>query len=451
MLDAGKSEPGQPAASDAEGEIASRSRHVAVAIFAMTAAFFLTKTGRDALFFQKRGLFDLPMAYMGMAVLSVPFAFGMLGAMRRLGSRRTRIVAPLTMAGVLFVAHALARPGGGPLMTAFFMLVPLAFGVLFSLFWLLAADLLDGSPREAIGRSYGLVGASSIAGGMAAGLFAELVARWVEPREFLRLGAIGLVIAAAVVGRTQARFPARILSPPAPGSRPDASALWAVLGKPYTLILLGTGMLASLVGMLVDFQFYLAAATSGHDGRENARFFGSVYLFLNGAGLALQLWLMPRLQRAVGVHGSLLVLPAALLGGAAALLATAILATATFAAPALLRITEGGLRTSIHRANWEQAFLPVERAQRAAAKLLVDGAAARVAEGLAALLMLVWLHIAVAEGDLLGRDTSFFAYLLVGSSLAWVVVTRVLGRRLAASGVASDAAEQRLDIPLPDT
>ena len=67
MLDAAESEPGPSAVSDAEGEIASRSRHVAVAIFAMTAAFFLTKTGRDALFFQKRGLFDLPIAYMGMA------------------------------------------------------------------------------------------------------------------------------------------------------------------------------------------------------------------------------------------------------------------------------------------------------------------------------------------------------------------------------------------------
>jgi ATP/ADP translocase len=220
--------------------------------------------------------------------------------------------------------------------------------------------------------------------------------------------------------------------------------LSGVLRQSYGGLLLATGMTASLVGMLVEFQFYLAAATSGADGRANARFFGGVYLYLNAIALVAQVSLLPRLQRRIGVHGSLLVLPIALFSGSAGLLGGAWLM-----APSLLRIAEGGLRSSIHRVNWEQAYLPLVRAQRASAKLLVDGAGARLAEGVAALVMLVWLRVAVGTQSLEGKDTSFFAWLLLAATLAWVLLTLRLGRRLAALPAPAD--EARPDIPLPDT
>jgi ATP/ADP translocase len=196
--------------------------------------------------------------------------------------------------------------------------------------------------------------------------------------------------------------------------------------------------------MLVEFQFYLAAATSGADGRANARFLGGVYLVLNAIALVAQLGLLPRLQRRIGVNGSLLVMPLALLGGSAGLLATAWLL-----APPLLRISEGSLRSSIHRVNWEQAYLPLARQQRASAKLLVDGVGARVAEGVAAVVMLVWLRVAVGDASLVGRDTGFFAWLLVASTLAWLLLTLRLGRQFA--HLPAPAVDPRLDIPLPET
>ena len=49
-----------------------------------------------------------------------------------------------------------------------------------------------------------------------------------------------------------------------------------------------------------------------------------------------------------------------------------------------LRVAEGGLKSSIHRSNWEQAYLPVARRLRPVAKIMVDGVGMRVAEGLAA-------------------------------------------------------------------
>ena len=133
----------------------------------MSAAFLLARTARDALFMTGGGVYALPFAYLGIAALSVPAAFGMLGAMRRFGVRRVRVAAPLAMSAVLLSFAALARPGGGPTMTVFFVVLPLAFGVLFSVTWLLCADVMDGEPRATLARAYSLVGAGSILGSLA--------------------------------------------------------------------------------------------------------------------------------------------------------------------------------------------------------------------------------------------------------------------------------------------
>ena len=451
---------GPRARRDSQGESWSgRSLFVAAPIFLLSAAFFLARTGRDALYFHGRGLFDLPLAYAAIALLSLPMAVLMLSLMRRLGARRTRVVAPLGLAALLVGYFLLARPGGGLLMTGFFVLVPLAFGVLFSVSWLLAADLLDRAPRPELVRAYSVVGAASILGGMAGGLAARAGAIVFEPRALVLASAALLLGASGIMAQAQQTCPPR---PPLPGtsevrSSPGLADFRSVLANRYSLLLLAIGMTASLAGILVEFQFYLAAATSGHSVRQNAHFFANAYLALNLAALLVQLVVLPPLERLVGVEGSLLVLPTALLGGAATLLASA----GTLMRSAL-RIAEGGLKASIHRASWEQAFLPLTRAHRAAAKLLVDGAGARLAEGAAAAGLYLWLHAGMpgraalarmpVEMAMLGRSPTWLAWLLLGTSLLWILLTRGIGRRLGAL-VASgqEGVEHRAEIPVPDT
>ena len=52
----------------------ARTAWVATALGLLTAAFVIGKTGRDALYFQGRGLYDLPRAYMAIAFLALPMA-----------------------------------------------------------------------------------------------------------------------------------------------------------------------------------------------------------------------------------------------------------------------------------------------------------------------------------------------------------------------------------------
>jgi hypothetical protein len=52
-------------------------------------SFILVKTGRDAVFFDPRGLERLPLAYMWIALASIPAAYFNLQFMRRFGARAT--------------------------------------------------------------------------------------------------------------------------------------------------------------------------------------------------------------------------------------------------------------------------------------------------------------------------------------------------------------------------
>jgi AAA family ATP:ADP antiporter len=225
------------------------------------------------------------------------------------------------------------------------------------------------------------------------------------------------------------------------------SGVWRILRQRYVALLLLTGMATAMVGLLVEFRFYVAAATSGNDARQNASLFASIYLALNAAALVVQLVVTPRLQKAVGVPGSLLVLPAAVLGGA-----TALLASATLFAPSLVRAVEGGLRSSIHRVSWEQAYLSIDAAERARAKLVVDGMAGRLAEGAIALVLLVWLRFVVGGRPLVGQDASTITYLLLAASVAWVGLARALGSTRGNLGAGLSPPEAlRPEFALPET
>jgi AAA family ATP:ADP antiporter len=435
--------------SAAPDEAGRRGAFVALGILVMAAAFVMLRTGRDALYFQRDGLLDLPKAYIGIAVLSVPFAFGTLGLMRLLGPRAARVAAPLAVAAVFWLAAAHATPGGGIYNSVLFMLVPLAFGVLFSLGWLLAADLLDGASADTLARAYGGIGAGAIVGGVAGGALGRVLATRLEPQELMQLGAALLGASALVMLAAQLRYPPHPLTAEAgPASVAEAGRRgdpWRVLAEPYGLLLLAAAATGSLVGIFVEFQFYVAAATSGASARESARFFASFYLALNAAALGVQLYLMPRVQRWLGVHRSLLIMPAAVMGMAALLVANTSLLVRSG-----LRVTEGGLKASIHRANWEQAFLPLPARERHAAKVAIDGGAARIAEGIAAGCLYVWLVVVVGDRPLVGQSASWLTYLILVAGLGWLVSLRALGRAAAARGVDLKASP-RLDLPLPDT
>ena len=180
--------------------------------------------------------------------------------------------------------------------------------------------------------------------------------------------------------------------------------------------------------------------------KGNANFFANFYIMLNFGSLLLQLFVTPRIQNKIGVAGGLMILPFALIGGAG-FASTA----ATAFSLAVLRVTEGGLRSSVHRSIWEQAFIPVEAGERSLVKIAVDGIGARVAEGLAALGLYLWVQKVAPGGHANGPlDTSWMAWLTLAMVIFWLSATQ----RLRAQGQPKPTkanAEAELDcVRFPD-
>ncbi|HEU4637916.1 MAG TPA: hypothetical protein VFS84_03620, partial [Candidatus Binatia bacterium] len=106
-----------------------------------------------------------------------------------------------------------------------------------------------------------------------------------------------------------------------------------------------------------------------------------------------------------------------------------------------LRVTEGGLRSSVHRSIWEQAFIPVAPTQRSSVKIAVDGIAARIAEAFGALAILIWLKRAGQDGKIpMPLDTSWMTWVLLITVAVWLLITQTLRAQVRKEPVESTPA-----------
>lgn len=412
-----------------------RTLYPALCLGILTAAFIVAKTGRDALFFQGKGIFQLPVATMMITAASLPLAMLFVKAMKSFGARPARVALMLLAATVLCVAAPFLQPGDSPLLFNIFIFIPSAFGIMFASLWLLASDIFETTPKAQSARAFGKIGASSLGGGMVGGFIAKWIGPLIEPKWLIFMGALMILVVIALVLQAHRKFPTNIK--PKDNSEKKGSYL-APLAKPYARVLLFTAMAGALAGLLIDVQFYISATSASMGSKGNANFFANFYIMLNFSSLLLQLFVAPKIQDKLGIGGGLMILPFALLGGAGFASAAA-----TAFSLSVLRVTEGGLRSSIHRSIWEQAFVPVDSGERSLVKIAVDGIGARVAEGLAAVGLYFWVQ-RVAPGGVVTAplDTRWMAWLTFATVIVWLWVAQRLRnqvRQTAAAKTAPDA------------
>ncbi|MEO5616234.1 MAG: hypothetical protein ABIS67_00540 [Candidatus Eisenbacteria bacterium] len=216
-------------------------------------------------------------------------------------------------------------------------------------------------------------------------------------------------------------------------------------GHDYVRRLALVAMAGAVTGVLVEFLFYMISASSPRTAAGHARYFAGAYLVMHAGAFVLQVAFYGPLQRRIGVSGTLMALPLVLLGGSMALLTGAAMAIGQ-----ALRIAEGGVKQSVHRSSWEQAFLPVDPRDRGLAKLIVDGAGARMAEGATAAALMAWIRLGLNGRAPAMSDTGPIVGALVGASLLWFQLARSMRRRLVLHARAFPEARCRPDSPLPD-
>jgi ATP/ADP translocase len=393
----------------------------ALALGLTTLAFIVAKTGRDALFFQgSGGLLQLPLIYINIGAASLPLAIIFVKAMKTWGARLARVGVFLLAAALMAIGAPFLEPGDNKLLLAIFMFIPAIFGLLFASLWLLSSDIFEKTEKSVAARAFSRIGAGTLAGGTIGGLIAKGLAPWLDAKWLILIAALALFGVVALVAYVHGRFPTNIA---ARKIDDRGRGFLAPLSNKYSQTLLFIAMTGALAGLFIDFQFYAAAAGAKMGAKGNTNFFANFYILLNLGSLLLQLFGTPWIQDKVGLRGGLMVLPLALVGGA-----TFASAAATALSRSVLRVTEGGLRSSVHRSIWEQAYIPVDSTERSAAKLLIDGMGARVAEVIGAAIILLWLKQIAVGGVLpMPLNTNWISWTILATVAAWLFITRRLG------------------------
>lgn len=384
-----------------------------------TLAFIIAKTGRDALFFQgSGGLLQLPLIYINIAGASLPLALIFVKAMKTWGARPARVAILLIAAGVMAAASPFLQPGNNTLLLLIFMFIPAIFGLVFASLWLLASDIFEKTEKKIAAEAFSKIGAGTLAGGMFGGLLSKALTAYVDAKWLVFLGATVIAAVIALVRYIHNRFPTNIVAHKGNEAK-SIAGIFAPIRNKYSLTLVAISMTGAMAGLLIDFQFYAAAASANMGSKGNASFFANFYILLNFSSLLLQLFATPKIQNRVGLRGGLMVLPIALIGGA-----SFVTAAATAVSRSVLRVTEGGLRSSVHRSIWEQAFIPVESAHRSSVKIAVDGIASRIAEALGAVIILFWLRQIVIDGMIpMPLNTNWIGWATLATVSLWLVIT----------------------------
>jgi ATP/ADP translocase len=397
-----------------------RTLLLAITLGLTTLAFIVAKTGRDALFFQgSGGLLRLPLIYINIAAASLPLALIFVKAMKLWGARPARIGILSVTAVVMAAAAPFLRPGDNTLLLIMFMFIPAIFGLVFASLWLLASDVFENTEKSEAARAFSKIGAGTLAGGMVGGLISKGLAPYLDAKWLIFLGAVFIFGVVALVAHIHGRFPSNILPKKVDPEKKKPRFLTPLSNK-YALILLAISMTGALAGLLIDFQFYAAAASANMGSKGNASFFANFYILLNFSSLLLQLFATPKIQDKVGLRGGLMVLPIALIGGA-----TFVTAAATALSRSVLRVTEGGLRSSVHRSIWEQAFIPVDSSDRSSVKIAVDSIGARIAEAIGAVAILFWLKQLAPNGAIpMPLNTNWIGWVTLVTVAVWLLITQ---------------------------
>ena len=164
-----------------------------------------------------------------------------------------------------------------------------------------------------------------------------------------------------------------------------------------------------------------------------AAFYGNYYLAVNALTVVLQVFVVGRIFRWIGVHGAIFVLPAvALLGyGLIAFLPI-------FALISVVKIVENGIDYSLMNTARHGLYLPLPAAQQYQGKTAIDGFFWRLGDVAQAGVIFVGLHW-------LGFGTAEFAALNLCLALAWLAIAAGVARHYRRA-VGAPVARRRVDL-----
>jgi AAA family ATP:ADP antiporter len=402
-----------------------------VNVFLLLTSYYIMKPVREALILSTPGGAELK-SYMsaGQTLLLLLFVPAYARLAERLSRRRLLNGVTLFFAACLVVFWLLGTGTSLPLGVPFFLWIGIFSVSLVAQFWSFANDLYtpeQGKRLFAIlgfGASAGAVfGATSVKGLIAPlGLMGALLVagavlllslvftNWVDARES---------------GRRRANA-ADVATEPPMG---DENPYRLVFGRPYLLMIALLILLLNwvnttgeyILGKVVSEAAQAAAAATpgageGFVGDFIGRFYGDFFGVVNAVSLVVQLFLVSRILKYIGVRAALLILPVIAFGGYALAAFVPVLAIIRWS-----KTAENATDYSLMNTLKGVLFLPTTREEKYKAKQAIDTLFMRAGDVLSALLVF-------AGTTWLGFGARQFALVNMGLVIVWLAIALRIGR-----------------------
>lgn len=360
--------------------------------FLLLFAYYMLKPIRDALILFEWSAEGKMYAAAGQALLLL----FLVPAYSAFATRaiRIRLISWVTLffASHLLIFAALGR-SGVRIGVAYFLWLGICNYLLVGQFWAFANDLYDERKGK---RLFPLVGGGVVLGSLAGARVAASLFRALGPYLLMLLAAIVLaasVAMALVVNRRASRGGSaqEKVSRERIGGR---GGFQLIRSDRYLLLIAALVVALNLVNSNGQFMMdKLTVARASAAGGDRLQFFGqfagNFYSLQNLFVLILQIFVVSRVFRYIGVRGALFILPLVAMGGYAMALAFPLLG--------MLRMAKGlenSTDYSIQSTARQALFLPASREAKYKAKMAIDTFFTRSGDVLSAVVVFVGSHLA---------------------------------------------------------
>jgi AAA family ATP:ADP antiporter len=400
-----------------------------VHIFTLLFAYYLIKPVREMLILTQQNAEVRAYSIAGQA-LALMFVIPVYTAVLRRVVPHYRLVPwVIGFLAANLLVFMICGKSGVPIGVPFFIWIGIFNVLLLAQFWAFAADLFNVESGE---RLFVLVAIGAALGAWLGAVASQPLLKLVDPYTAMLATTVLLLATLPLVPRARAavpegsRAPPHLATPHPEEIRSPLAGFELVLKDRYLRTIALFMMLLNCIN--TTGEYLLASIVKAHaDALHHAGviadaaqwigvFYGDYFTWVNGAGVAVQVLLVGRIFRRVGVAGAVLVLPVI-----AALGYGLLIFLPVFGVMRLVKITENSVNYSLQNTARHALMLPTDEEMKYAGKTTIDTFFWRLGDVFQA--AIVWYG-----HDRLAASPGQFALMNFALALVWLAVAVKLGR-----------------------
>jgi ATP:ADP antiporter, AAA family len=342
-------------------------------VFVLLASYYVLKTVREALILSEAGAQVKSYSAAGQALLllAVVPLYGFVATK----ATRSKLITWVTLFFVSNLAvFYLMGSAGFQVGVAFFLWVGIFNVLVTAQFWAYANDLYT---EESGKRIFPMVGIGSSLGAWLGAVLAGRLFSVMNAYQLMLVAMGGLLLSIVLVRRIDSRRKGSPEPPPKPLSNKGGFSL--VLSSRYLLLIAMMVLMFNLVNSLGEYilsemvvSHTKAAVDAGVIPSSQMKasigtFYGDFFGWVNLVGLLIQVFVVSRLFKTIGVRGALFVLPLIALGSYTLMAILPVLGVIRIA-----KVLENSTDYSIQNTARHALFLPTSREAKYKAKAAID-------------------------------------------------------------------------------